>query len=320
MLLSDTVTMKWNSNNKSRYEQLGYIYTKMRDPFIVRVIDLPSSSHIKVLVKCDYCGKIIERQYVDYLKCHSQEDGDACLNCKQIKTEHTNLQRYGFKSTAQHPDVKAKQIATNMEKYGCKSYFQTDEFKNKSQATCIKKYGVPYALQSDKIKEKLFQTNLSKYGNKCSLHCIENAEKTRQTNLAKYGVEYSLQSKEIRAKGVKTLCEKQNVATSKQQLKIYNMLLEMYGNCELNYTVSYCSLDCLVNINDSKIDIEYDGWYWHKNMQKRDRRRDEFLKSQGYKILRIKASRNIPTKEQLKNAINHLIKNDYSYTEIILDI
>lgn len=52
---------------------------------------------------------------------------------------------------------------------------------------------------------------------------------------------------------------------------------------------------------------------------KKDRRRDEFLKKEGYKILRIKSGHKIPSKEELIQSLNKLIREDYSYTEIVLN-
>ena len=95
------------------------------------------------------------------------------------------------------------------------------------------------------------------------------------------------------------------------------MLKDIYVDCELNYLVSNCFLDCLVVVNDIRIDVEYDGEFWHQDKQK-DRKRDEFLKSLGYKILRIKSAHNIPSIEELKNAIDILVTTNKKYTEIQL--
>lgn len=78
-------------------------------------------------------------------------------------------------------------------------------------------------------------------------------------------------------------------------------------------------MNCMVNINDSKIDVEYDGWYYHKDKQDYDNRRDIFVQSNGYKVLRIKGNYQIPTEEQLQEAINYLVKGNL-YAKIILDI
>ena len=42
-------------------------------------------------------------------------------------------------------------------------------------------------------------------------------------------------------------------------------------------------MDIALFINQNKIDIEYDGWYWHQDKQK-DIVRDNLIKRQGYKI------------------------------------
>jgi very-short-patch-repair endonuclease len=223
--------------------------------------------------------------------------GDCCCQCKAVKAKITNLENLGVEFP-----------------------MQSKEVQNKSQQTCLKRYGVKHALQSQEIKEKTINTILKKYGVENIAKSQKCINKIKQTNLKRYGVEFACCNEEVRNKMRESLYKNGSCKTSVQQRKVYNMLSEIYGNCELNYPVSNCSLDCLIIVNDLKINIEYDGWYWHKDKQERDRRRDEFLKSQGYKILRIKAGRMIPTKEQLKNAIDYLVKGNHSYTEIILDI
>ena len=102
--------------------------------------------------------------------------------------------------------------------------------------------------------------------------------------------------------------------------EIYKMLTNIFvdEDIQINYPYSRCSLDIALFIDNKKIDIEYDGWYWHQD-KKKDMGRDEFLKSNGWKVLRIKGSYKIPTEEQLKDAIDRIIKEKHSYTEIILD-
>ena len=294
---NQTTEMRWHPQNKQYYTDRGYVFTKMRDVFLVNVKDLPHGSHAKVVVVCDYCGKETIRTYKDYCNHHDDKMGDCCCQCKAVKAKITNLENLGVEFP-----------------------MQSKEVQNKSQQTCLKHYGVKHALQSQEIKEKAINTILKKYGVENIAKSQKCINKIKQTNLKRYGVEFACCNEEVRNKMRESLYKNGSCKTSAQQRKVCDMLLEIYGNCELNYPVSNCSLDCLIIVNDLKINIEYDGWYWHKDKQERDRRRDEFLKSQGYKILRIKASRMIPTKEQLKNAIDYLVKGNHSYTEIILDI
>ena len=53
--------------------------------------------------------------------------------------------------------------------------------------------------------------------------------------------------------------------------------------------------------------------------ENKDRRRDEFVKSNGYKILRISSKRMVPTKENLKNSIMELINSEHSFKRIFLE-
>ena len=91
-----------------------------------------------------------------------------------------------------------------------------------------------------------------------------------------------------------------------------------YGDefdCDLNKPCDSCFLDCAIVYNSINIDVEYDGEYWHQDEQQ-DRRRDEFVKSQGYKILRIRGRYDIPTKEQLVQHIEELVNSQHTFDVI----
>lgn len=96
------------------------------------------------------------------------------------------------------------------------------------------------------------------------------------------------------------------------------MLKKEYGNCELNKQCGSNILDCVVIIGNIKIDVEYDGSYWHQDEQK-DRRRDEVVKSYGYKILRIRGGHKLPTLSQLQEAINYLCIDGNNFSRIRLN-
>lgn len=69
MLITKYVEMKWNSKNKTYYENLGYTYTKMKDIFLIDVNDLKNGSNVKVEVKCDYnddgCCNISDVEWIE---------------------------------------------------------------------------------------------------------------------------------------------------------------------------------------------------------------------------------------------------------------
>lgn len=390
LIQNQIIKVKWHPSNKKYYENLGYEYTKIGDEFNVKLKDLTKGSKAYVDVKCDYCGEIFKRKYLNYNHQYTPELGDACDKCKNIKTQKSNikkygvnnvlvldevkekikntciknygvdhcskselckekakqtsLERYGVSSYTKTEEYKEKTIKTNLEKYGVEHhmkleesknksrktslekygtefYTQTEEYKKRKKKTCLEKYGVEYPVQNEKIKEKIRKTCEERYGG-IGYSSEILLKKIKESLFNNYGVYSPMQNNDIQKKARKTLYENGKVPTSKNQILIYNLLNEIYKDeeCILNYPFSKINMDCMLNINNIKIDIEYDGWYWHKDKEKEDRKRDEFLKENGYKILRIKSKRKIPTKEQLIKAIDYLVKSNHSYFEIKLDI
>jgi hypothetical protein len=179
---------------------------------------------------------------------------------------------------------------------GSQGYACTNCKHKKAKKSVENIYGVENIFQTDVVQEKIKETCLRVYG-------VDHYSK-------------SSQFKEIVPSKIRqTMAENGTVPTSSQQLAIYDLLKQRYKDCEINYPCGPCSLDCRVVENDILIDIEYDGSYWHQDMQ-RDRRRDEYIKSLGYKILRIKSRRDIPAKEELIQAIDCLVKSNHRYLEI----
>lgn len=298
MLLTKTVEIKWTNKIKKHYVDKGYEFTKIGDSFKVRVEDLTNGSHATVEVQCDYCKKIVKKSYRDYLRQHNNSiiKKDCCLGCVKIKSSESNMIKYGVKNVFQVKEYQEKQKRTLMERYGVENTSQLDSYKEKFKETSRQRYGTDHPFQSEEVKQKIIETNIKRYG-----------------------VEYSIQHPKIKEKAIKSLYKNGTAPTSSQQLQIYNMLKENNYNVEINYPVSNVNLDVAFFMDNFKIAIEYDGWYWHKNRQIEDRRRDEFLKKLGWKILRVKSYREVPTLEQVLSAINKLILTNRSYTEIIMD-
>ena len=236
------------------------------------------------------------------------------------KIAATNLEKYGVENVFSNERIKDRIKETIREKYGCDSIMQSAEIREKISQTNLEKYGVENVFANKKVQEKIKATNIEKYGVSVPSKSEKVKEKMKNTMLERYGVEYSMQSDELLAKAKKTFYKNNSIATSAQQKEIYKMLTNIFvdEDIQINYPYSRCSLDIALFIDNKKIDIEYDGWYWHQD-KKKDMARDEFLKSNGWKILRIKGSYKIPTEEQLKEAIDRIIEEKYSYTEIILD-
>ena len=189
---------------------------------------------------------------------------------------------------------------TIYKKYGVFNPSQIEKVKAKKEATCLLHYKVANPFQAESIKQDI-------------------KEKVKRTIKEKYGYDYIFQVPEIKKKCRQSYYINGTCPTSKPQKELCDMLKDYYGNCELNYPCGNCSLDCRLIVNDVLINIEYDGKFWHNNPQS-DRKRDEFVKSQGYKIIRIKGSHNIPSLEQIQSAIEKLINSEHKFIEIDMNI
>lgn len=80
------VFLRWTNSNRDHFIKKGYKYTKNRDGFWVKACDLMNSSKIKVDVKCDYCGAIIEKEYGNYIiEINKDVHKCACSHCQGRK-------------------------------------------------------------------------------------------------------------------------------------------------------------------------------------------------------------------------------------------
>lgn len=356
MLLSKVVEIKWNQKNRTYYENKGYKFTKYGDSFEIDVDDISKASKAIVEVKCDFCNNVIvKKAHQTYVKQHNAKYGDCCASCQPKKNKlvcldkygvdngsktqsaidkikETSMNRYGVENPAQSEGVRekirmaslanadsvlTKRKQTIIERYGVESIMDLEFVKEKQRQTLLNNYGVEHPKQSDIIKERERLRNIEKYGCEYPSQTTEVKDKMKETCLEKYGVEYSLSAPEVREKINNTLLANGTVKTSKQQLQLQQLLKDIYGECELNKPCGTCLLDCAIIVNEIQIDVEYDGWYWHQDVQ-RDRRRDEFVKTQGYKILRIKGNYKIPTKEQLIQHITELVNSNHTFDVINL--
>lgn len=338
------IEAKWVPASKQWYEDKGYKFTGYRKSFYVKAEDLPLGSHKKVKVKCDYCGKIVEKDFVLYLR-GVEKGQDCCPDCVQIKineniydkygcttyfktdefkekSKQTCLAKYGKPNVSQCQEIKDKIVETNLERYGCKCTLSNPDVKQKAINTTLNNYGVENPFQSKEIQDRIKESNLKKYGVINPSLRPDIKAKIIKTNLKKFGVPYSTQASEVIEKMRKSLCQNGTTPSSKAEREMVKIIEEIYGeeNCVHNYAVGNCSLDCYLEYKGFKFDIEYDGWYWHKNKQEKDKRRNYWLSKQGWRILRFRANDAIPTPQQIKDGIDYLIQTGHSLHYVNLDI
>lgn len=216
----------------------------------------------------------------------------TCDYCgKECETTYNNLQKSFSRGKLCCGQCKNQKIAETLEReYGSSSLHNCLELREKSKQVMTERYGAPYALQSKQGQEKFKKSMLEKYG-------VDNPSKD---SLLYY-------------KARVTAYNNGTVPMSRPEKEIVEILCELYGeeNCIPGFPVDKINLDCLLTIGDTKIDVEYDGKYWHQNTQDYDRKRNHWLISQGYKVLRILANSRdtLPTKERIKEEVDYLLDN-----------
>jgi len=97
---------------------------------------------------------------------------------------------------------------------------------------------------------------------------------------------------------VKLITEK----TSKPEQDLFRIAQECYPTAQHKYLILsdknyYWELD--VAVPDLKINFEYDGYFWHRNQQRREKKRDQYLKKLGWKVIRFKYDKS-PSYDELK--------------------
>jgi hypothetical protein len=196
MLITKELEISVNNRYIKYWKDKGYIIDKT---IVVKVEDLPNTSHSIVSVKCDNCGEEKQLQYYNYFYCIKDDGKYFCKKCKHKHTEKTNLKKYGVKCTFQSDDVLEQIKDMNIAKYGVDHYSKTNEFKEKLKETCLEKYGTEYYFLSEENKENR-EKFLEKYGVDHYSKTDEFKEKIRDTCLEKYGVDHYSKTKEFKDK------------------------------------------------------------------------------------------------------------------------
>lgn len=283
MVINEVLMVNITVRNITYYKNKGY-NCQLNTVIPIKLEDINDGSAIKETRICDCCDKEYTRAHNLNVASYKRFNKDVCNKCF-----HSN-----------------KEIKEIVQKH--------------REDTFMEKYGVSNPSLDSNVVEKIAQTMLDRYGVRNSSQVEEFKKKQEETMLKLYGERKALQVPQFQEKFIKTMSEGQKVKTSKQQKACYDMLLEHGYNAKLNYPVSACSLDVLIILDDgTKIDFEYDGTFWHDDEQKiQDRRRDEFLKKQGYKIIRIESNKGIPKWETILDEINFL-KDGHSFAYVKID-
>jgi len=78
MLVEEHVEVTWGTHNKQHYLSKGYTFTKIGNPFVVKIEELFPGSTIRINAICSICGITKEMGYFNYMRKGSY----TCRKCK----------------------------------------------------------------------------------------------------------------------------------------------------------------------------------------------------------------------------------------------
>ena len=171
-------------------------------------------------------------------------------------------------------------------------------------------YGKPCSeLRKKRISESNKKWNLE--NKPIWLGRKHNEESKKKIGLKSIGRKQSEKSKESKRQrllnGDSLKMIKAIKKISKPEIKLRDMIKELYSNCEFQYEIFNYSID--VAIPEYKIAIEYDGYY-HFDSEKSieyHKQRQEKIENEGWKFYRVTMFDKFPSSEKVKEILENLI-------------
>lgn len=317
---NQTVTVKWSSRNWKHFIAKGYDFTAFGDELTIKAEDLMPKSSVRVLFYCDYCGK----EHYKQMSSHSNKENglDCCAKCARIEQKKTCLKLYGVESKTMLPETQ-KKMQDNCEKnYGNRFPSQVESIKQKRVESFVKKYGTDSPFKSEEVWNKIKKTNLERYGTEYPSQSDTIKQKIKNNNIEKYGVPSPSMLEENKIKMMQTFYKNGKVPTSKIEIRFCEKLEELYGkqNVTRGFVFDWAAFDCLLEIDGTRIDCEWDGEYWHRYRTNQDEKRNKYLSHRGFKVLRFVSNHAFPTDEQIVKAVQELVDSEETVKYVKLDV
>lgn len=257
------------------------------------------------------------------------------------KAEKTNIKIYGFKNAMMSNKIKNDLKKYFLEKYGVDNPSKIKEVRNKAENTMLEKYGVKYALQNKELLIKHNNTNLYKYGMKSftstdvyKRNMIEHVFKKNSlmindnnyTMVSSDKTEYVIKCEKCKSEftiqrqlwrnrlrnseEICLFCNPILNGISKAEKNILNYIKEIFdGEIIENYKIDKKEID--IFIPELKIGFEYNGLYWHSELNKTKNyhyNKLKFFNNLGIDIIQIWEDDWTYKSEIIKSMINNKLK------------
>lgn len=243
-------------------------------------------NNIYHIPRCNSCQNLTKWQkqknkYSEYCshKCH----GTAAITLEKRKI--TILKNYGVPYISQNINVRSKQKETCIIKYGTESPLANNTIKNKIKTTNLEKYGVEFPVQNDAIKNKILNTNKKNYNGVHFSQQHIQAETLSRLEDKEWLVEQHHKNKLFLVEISNML--NVSTATVSKYFKYHNIKIEhFYSSSEQkelmlflqNNNINFIGNDRTVLgnlevdmlIKDKNLCIEYNGLYWHSELNGKD--------------------------------------------------
>ncbi|MCK9415670.1 hypothetical protein M0Q97_03305 [Candidatus Dojkabacteria bacterium] len=240
------------------------------------------------------CGNPLKM--INFNKGYSNHCSQKCTH-KDIKviekTKKTLLNKYGVDNLQKSDIIKEKTNNTNLIKYGFKRPSQSENIKDKTKKTNFNRLGVYYPAQDINVRNKYYKTiidkNFLKYKNLINLD-YENKKMTFKCDCGKdhnFNISIELFQNRKQAKlSLCTICNTKFTSLSENEfLELFKDIKYMHNDRNI---IKPLELD--VYIPELKIAFEFNGLYWHNELNKEKNyhlNKTELCEQQGIQLIHI---------------------------------
>lgn len=289
--------------------------------------------------------KIVETNLLKYGVPYGFQSEDV-----KDKIKRSNKERYGVEYPLLNKNIQDKAKQTLIDKYGVDNISKSDDIKEGKRINSLNRYGTDSILQAQEIKEKIKDTLRNKYGvENIAYHqptIDRKNEETRQkfyyklkeNNWFNDHVEfispvgdykgtmndgiynrYEFKCKMCYSKFDYTLrsdriprcptCNPPNISLAEKNISKY---IESLGiKVENNNKSVLDGLELDIYIPSKKIAIEYNGLYWHSELNGKDKKyhinKTSLCKNKGIRLIHIFEDEWINKEDIVKNKLRHIL-------------
>jgi len=294
MLLTKEIELKIKQPNINYYLNLGYD-VKYNDIIKIHPDNLPPYSRELIDVKCDVCGNTKKLKYFVYFKNVNKHGIYTCSQkCCQIKVNKTNKEKYGCDRPIQNKHIREKLEKTNIIKYGYSVCSRNEEI-------------------IDKIKDKYIKRLLKKYDYLNINYIKEHKANFKCEKGHDFDIDFALLGNRLKY-GV-TICpicnpvSSYNISDREKSLRLF--VNENYDGLIINNVndiIPPYEID--IYIPDLKIGFEFNGLYWHNELNKVNnyhQLKTDLCKDKGIHLIHVYEDDWIYKQEIVKSRILNLL-------------